>query len=159
MKVIAIDPGFDRLGLAILENTTGRETLLHSECLVTNREASFSLRLLEVGTVVESLLMKYQPDTMAIETLFFNKNVKTAIQVAEARGVLLYICQKFGCTIYEFSPQEIKIATTGYGMSDKTAVIAMVKRLIPEVPETALDDEYDAVAVGITCLAQYGRGR
>jgi crossover junction endodeoxyribonuclease RuvC len=159
MKVIAIDPGFDRLGLAVIDNNTGKDTLLHSECLVTDRSQSFSLRLLEVGTVVESLLTKYQPDTMAIETLFFNKNVKTAIQVAEARGALLYLCQKFGCTIYEFSPQEIKIATTGYGMSDKTAVIAMVKRLIPEVPETALDDEYDAIAIGITCLAQYGRGR
>ena len=159
MKVIAIDPGFDRLGLAVLDNTTGKDTLLHSECLVTNRSQSFSLRLLEVGTAIDTLLTKYQPDTMAIETLFFNKNVKTAIQVAEARGVLLYICQKFGCTIYEFSPQEIKIATTGYGMSDKTAVIAMVKRLIPEVPAAALDDEYDAIAIGITCLAQYGRGR
>lgn len=159
MKVIAIDPGFDRLGLAVLENTSGKDALLHSACLVTDRNQAFSLRLLEVGTVVESLLTKYQPDTMAIETLFFNKNVKTAIQVAEARGVLLYVCQKFGCTIYEFSPQEIKIATTGYGMSDKTAVIAMVKRLVPEVPQTALDDEYDAIAIGITCLAQYGRGR
>lgn len=159
MRVLAIDPGFDRLGLAVLENTTSKDTLVYSECAVTDKGQPFPLRLLALGSVVESLLMKYQPDTMAIETLFFNKNVKTAIHVAEARGMLLYTCQKFGCTIYEFSPQEIKIATTGYGMSDKTAVIAMVKRLIPEVPKTALDDEYDAIAIGITCLAQYGRGR
>jgi Holliday junction resolvasome RuvABC endonuclease subunit len=69
----------------------------------------------------------------------------------------MYIAQTAGCTVYEFGPQEIKVAVTGYGKSDKTAVIDMVRRLAKNVPDSALDDEYDAIAVGITCLAQHGR--
>ena len=77
--------------------------------------------------------------------------------VAQARGILIYLAQVNGCTVYEFGPQEIKIAVTGYGKSDKNAIIDMVKRLVPEAPKAALDDEYDAIAVGITCLAHHGR--
>jgi len=88
-----------------------------------------------------------------VETLFFNKNVKTAIGVAQARGIILYLAKNAGCTVHDFGPQEIKIAVTGYGKSDKNAVIDMVKRLVSNVPEKALDDEYDAIAVGITTLA------
>jgi Holliday junction resolvasome RuvABC endonuclease subunit len=69
--------------------------------------------------------------------------------------MIIFLAQKAGCTIYEFGPQEIKVAVTGYGKSDKTAVIDMVKRLVRGVPEGALDDEYDAIAVGVTCLAHY----
>lgn len=159
MKVLAIDPGYDRIGLAVLDNATGSDTLLFSTCLVTDRQTDFSKRLLALGETVTTLLSTYNPDTVAIETLFFNKNIKTALHVAEARGVLLYLAEKAGATLHEFGPQEIKIATTGYGKSDKTAVLAMVKRLVKQVPDNALDDEYDAIAVGITCLAQYGRGR
>ena len=126
---------------------------------MTDRQTDFSKRLLVLGETVTTLLSKYGPDTVAIETLFFNKNIKTAIHVAEARGVLLYLAEKAGATLHEFGPQEIKVATTGYGKSDKTAVLAMVKRLVKQVPDHARDDEYDAIAVGITCLAQYGRGR
>ncbi len=156
MRVLAIDPGYDRIGLAIIENTSGGDVLIFSTCLVTDRATAFSKRLLLLGETVTNLLDTYTPDTVAIETLFFNKNIKTAIQVAEARGVLLYLAEKSGVSIREFGPQEIKIATTGYGKSDKTAVLAMVKRLVKNVPEHALDDEYDAIAVGITCLAHYG---
>lgn len=109
------------------------------------------------GNAVAALITQYQPDTVGIETLFFNKNVKTAIGVAQARGIILYLAKTAGCTVYEFGPQEIKVAVTGHGGSDKTAVLAMVHRLVKNVPENALDDEYDAIAVGITCLAQYGR--
>ncbi len=159
MKVLAFDPGFDRLGIAVLDNQSGKDVLIHSECVVTDRSHGFNERLHTLGSAVESLLYTYKPDSVAIETLFFNKNIKTAIHVAEARGTLLYLAKKAGCAIYEFGPQEIKIAITGYGKSDKTAVLAMVRRLITDVPTDALDDEYDAIAIGITCLAQYGRGR
>ncbi|NCO61855.1 crossover junction endodeoxyribonuclease RuvC, partial [Candidatus Kaiserbacteria bacterium] len=111
----------------------------------------------EIGKIVSTLLLKYKPDTVAVETLFFNKNIKTAIGVAEARGIIIYLAKQAKCQLYEFGPQEIKIAVTGYGKSDKQAVFAMIKRLLPDVPPKALDDEYDAIAVGVTCLAQYGR--
>lgn len=157
MKVLAIDPGFDRLGVAVLDNPDGRERLLFSTCVETERGSELVHRLHILGQQVEKILEEYQPDTVGIETLFFNKNQKTAIGVAQARGIIIYLAQKAGCTVHEFGPQEIKVAVTGYGNSDKKAVIEMVKRLVPNVPEGVLDDEYDAIAVGITCLAHYGR--
>jgi crossover junction endodeoxyribonuclease RuvC len=159
MKVLAIDPGYDRLGLAVLEGSSGKETLLFSTCVTSDKKADFSDRLLSLGNAFTDLLEEYQPDSIAIETLFFNKNVKTALAVAEARGVFIFLAKKHQCVVHEFTPQEIKIATTGYGKSDKAAVIDMVKRLVKSAPKKALDDEYDAIAVGITCLAHHGQNR
>ena len=104
---------------------------------------------------MSSLLHKHAPEAVAIETIFFNKNIKTAIGVAEARGIIIFLARQAGCTLYEFGPQEIKVAVTGYGKSDKLAVIDMVKRLVKNAPTDALDDEYDAIAVGITALAHH----
>lgn len=159
MKVLSIDPGYDRLGVAILIKTAAGDQLEYSHCIETDRTAPLAERLFQVGTVVARIIAEYKPDTVAIETLFFNKNVKTAIGVAQARGIILYVAKQAGCTVYEFGPQEIKVAVTGHGGSDKQAVITMTKRLIANVPTHAHDDEYDAIAVGITCLAHYGRGQ
>ncbi|PJC56025.1 crossover junction endodeoxyribonuclease RuvC [Candidatus Kaiserbacteria bacterium CG_4_9_14_0_2_um_filter_41_32] len=157
MKVLAIDPGYDRLGVAIMEYQNGKEVILFSSCVETDKTTELSDRLFEIGKIVAELIQEHQPDTVAIETLFFNKNIKTAIGVAQARGIILYLAKQADCKLYEFGPQEIKMAVTGYGNSDKPAVFDMIKRLIPSVPQKALDDEYDAIAVGITCLAQFGR--
>lgn len=157
MRVISVDPGYDRLGVAVLEYTENAERLIHSECIETDKSASLPERLFTIGKRFEALVVKHQPDTLAIETIFFNQNQKTAIGVAQARGILIYLAQVHNCTVYEFGPQEIKVAVTGYGKSDKRAVFDMVTRLIPDTPPNALDDEYDAIAVGITCLAHYGR--
>jgi len=157
MKVLGIDPGYDRVGMAVVELTEGREILHHSECIETDKTLPVHTRIKHVGDAIRDCVAAYNVDTLAIETLFFNKNVKTAMGVAQARGVIIYAAESAGCTIYEFSPQEIKIATTGHGNSDKTAVTAMVKQLIPTAPSSAIDDEYDAIAVGITCLAHHGR--
>lgn len=158
MRVLAIDPGYDRLGVAILEKKDNKEVLIYSDCIQTNITDELSDRLLEIGKQVQILLDLYKPTALGIETLFFNKNQKTAIGVAQARGIIVYLAKHYGCALYEFGPQEIKIAVTGYGKSDKKAVIDMVKRLVPEVKDGAHDDEYDAVAVGITCLAHYRPG-
>ena len=157
MRVIAIDPGYDRLGVAVMENTGGVETLVYSACIESSRTDTLSDRLVTVGEEFARLLALYQPDALGIETLFFNKNIKTAIGVAQARGVLLYLAKQAGCAIYEFGPQEIKSAVTGYGKSDKQGVIDMIMRLVKNAPVKALDDEYDAIAVGVTCLATHGR--
>jgi crossover junction endodeoxyribonuclease RuvC len=157
MRVIAIDPGYDRLGVAVMENTGGVETLVYSACIESSRSDTLSDRLVTVGEEFARLLALYEPDALGIETLFFNKNIKTAIGVAQARGVLLYLAKQAGCSIYEFGPQEIKSAVTGYGKSDKQGVIDMIMRLVKNAPTKALDDEYDAIAVGVTCLATHGR--
>jgi crossover junction endodeoxyribonuclease RuvC len=159
MRVLAIDPGYDRLGVAVMELIEGKEKLLFSTCLETSRTDALPERLLTLGQGISKLIAEYKPDTVAIETLFFNKNIKTAIGVAQARGMLLYLAKVAGCAVYEFGPQEIKVAVTGYGNAGKEAVYSMVTRLVPDVPTNALDDEYDAIAVGITCLAQYGRNQ
>lgn len=159
MRVIAIDPGYDRLGVAVMEYENGSEVLLYSTCVESNRNDTLPDRLRTIGDAFLAVIEQYSPDALGIETLFFNKNVKTALGVAEARGALIYIARSANCAVYEFSPQQIKSAITGYGNSDKKAVIEMVLRLVKNAPTKALDDEYDAIAVGVTCLATYGRNR
>jgi crossover junction endodeoxyribonuclease RuvC len=154
---MGIDPGYDRLGVAILEYKDGAEHLVFSTCIQTDPTTDLGTRLQSLGEALEALFAQYTPDALGIETIFFNKNLKTAIGVAQARGVALYLAKKAGCALYELGPQQVKIAVTGYGKSDKKAVFEMIKRLIPGVPKDALDDEYDAIAVGITCLA-HSRG-
>lgn len=157
MRVLGVDPGYDRVGLAVMEYKHGKEVLLYSHCILTDKTAELNARLQVIGNTITQTIKDHAVDTLGIETLFFNKNVKTAMGVAQARGVIMYTAMEAGCVVHEFSPQAIKIATTGYGNSDKTAVTTMVKQLISDVPTDALDDEYDAIAVGITCLAHFGR--
>ncbi|MBY0309724.1 crossover junction endodeoxyribonuclease RuvC [Patescibacteria group bacterium] len=159
MRVLAIDPGFDRLGVAIIDRVAGKETLVFSTCLTSTRGTPLPERLGMLGNELSTIIKAHEPTDLAIETLFFNKNVKTAIDVAQARGMVLYLGQSNGCLVHEYSPQQVKVAVTGYGASDKTAVFSMVKRLIANAPEKAHDDEYDAIAVGITCLAHLASGR
>lgn len=155
MKVLAVDPGYDRLGVAVIEKQNGTEVLVYSACVETDKETELTDRLLVIGKTFRELLTTHNPDVVGVETLFFNKNVKTAIGVAQARGIILYLAKEAGCAVHEFGPQEIKTAVTGYGKSDKTAVISMVKQLVKGVPDGVLDDEYDAIAVGITTLAHH----
>jgi crossover junction endodeoxyribonuclease RuvC len=152
MRVIGIDPGYDRFGIAVLERVHGKETVLHSRATSTPKSASLPDRLLLVGNTLEEVITTYSPDVLALEQLFFNNNARTAIAVAEARGVALYLARKHALTVFEYSPQAIKIAATGYGKSEKKQVADMLHRLVTGVPKKALDDEYDAIAAALTCL-------
>ncbi len=153
MRVIGIDPGYDRLGVAVLEKQDGKETVLFSHCIETDKNLSLPERHKQAGDALVNILRQYEPMVVGIETLFFNKNISTGIGVAEIRGVILYLAQAAGCRVIEVSPQQVKLAVTGYGKSDKTAVFTMVQRLVANVPAKALDDEYDAIAVGVAALA------
>lgn len=155
ITVLAIDPGYDRMGVCVIKGPSGNESLIHSNCIETNRSESPQKRLSELGNNIQRLIVEYRPDAIALETLFFNKNVSTAIRVAEARGVILYLATQYGCAIHEFSPQQVKVSVTGYGKSDKRAVQRMIQLQLQQAPPRARDDEYDAIAVGITCLAHY----
>jgi len=150
-RVLAIDPGFDRVGVAILENNQ----VLFSDCIVTDRKKPHESRLFEIGNAVREIIDIWKPKDLALETLFFNKNVSTAIKVAEARGVILYESQRAELEIFEYSPQAIKIAVTSYGKASKKQVEEMVKKLVvlPSQKRIRLDDELDAIALGITHLA------
>jgi crossover junction endodeoxyribonuclease RuvC len=153
MKIIAIDPGYERVGIAILEKVSNKETLIYSECFKTLATKSSEERLRLIGEEISKLIKKYQPQALAIENLFFKNNAKTAMKVSEARGVMLYEAAKNNLEIMEFTPLQIKIAVTGYGKSEKEQVTTMVKKLI-KIPELLkYDDEYDAIAVGLTFFA------
>lgn len=155
MRFLGIDPGYDRLGIAIVEKdkNTQKETVLFSECFETYKKLETVERLFKVGEHVKEILETHKPDALALETLFFNKNQKTAMSVAGVRGIILYLAQAAECKIFEYHPQEIKVAITGYGKSDKTAVTTMVKQLVGNCPPDAIDDEYDAIAIAVTGLA------
>ena len=153
MKIIAIDPGYERLGIAILEKKSGKEELIFSECFRTSTKETHENRLRLIGGEIEKIIKKYQPEAMGIETLFFKTNAKTAMKVSEARGVIMYEAAKNNLEIEEFTPLQIKVAVTGYGKSEKEQVTAMVKRLIKINQPIKYDDEYDAIAVGLTFFA------
>jgi crossover junction endodeoxyribonuclease RuvC len=153
MKVIAIDPGYERMGVAVIEKTSGKEVLVFSECFKTSAKIPHEERLKLIGQEIEMLIKKYKPEAMAIETLFFANNQKTAMHVSEARGVMLYVASVADLSVKEFSPMAIKIAVTGYGSSEKEQVTEMVKKLIKIKTNIKYDDEYDAIAAGLTYFA------
>lgn len=153
MRIIAFDPGYERLGAAILDKENHKDKVIYSECFKTSNKEEHSVRLGKIATKVEELIQQFSPTHMAIETLFFSKNTKTALKVAEARGVLLAICSKNNLIIQEFSPQAIKIAVTGAGNSDKTQVTKMVGLITGIDISKKIDDEIDAIATGLTCSA------
>lgn len=153
MKILAIDPGYDRCGIAIVERINGKESVLHSQCLITKRGDNFPSRLLVIGDEVRRLIEIYKPEAGALEQIYFNTNQKTAMGVAEVRGMLIYLIASAHLPLYEFTPAQVKQGVTGSGRSDKMQVTAMVRQLVKLPPGKRHDDEYDAIALGLTCLA------
>ena len=153
MRIVGVDPGYDRLGVAIVEHDKSREQLVFSDCLGSDKKTVFSERLFALGEQLEQVIRQYQPEALAIETLFFAKNKKTAGAVAETRGLILYLAGKHGLPVIECSPGTVKLTTTGYGRADKNQISAALERLIKIEKEIKYDDEYDAIAVALTGLS------
>lgn len=154
MKILSIDPGFERIGIAIIEkDIKGKEVLVYSECFKTKASLPFYERILLIGQKIETITKEYKPIALAIEKLYFTTNQKTVMGVAEARGVIIYSAIKHGLKIFEYTPPQIKVAVTGYGKADKTQVMSMVPKLISIPNKIKSDDELDAIAIGLTCLA------
>lgn len=155
--MLGIDPGYDRLGIAVVEGDPSQPTLLMSECIQPDKGAREE-RLAHITQVITDTIHTYAPDALGIETLFFNVNKKTALGVAEARGAVLAAAGIAHLPVVECSPQQIKLAITGHGGADKTAVANMIPKLLLLPKKKRLDDEMDAIAVSITALAM-GKGR
>jgi len=153
MRILGVDPGFDRLGLAVVEGDASRPTLVWSTCISPAHGAQ-SERLAGVAAAIREALATHAPDRVAVETLFFSTNRKTALGVAEARGVILACAGAAGVPVVEFSPAAVKLAVTGYGSADKAAVARMVPRLVTLTNTKRTDDELDAIAVAIAGLTQ-----
>lgn len=154
MRILSIDPGYERLGVAIIEKLPKqKEVLIFSECFKTSAKLPHHKRLALIGDRIREVVQKYRPDGLATEKLFFSGNQKTAMLVAEARGVILFTGSSLGLDIFEYSPSDIKIAITGYGKAQKNQMIDMVKKLINVDKKTNSDDEFDAIAIGLTHFA------
>lgn len=152
MKILGIDPGYDRLGLALLEGTRHAHAVLFSECFETNPNDSFEVRLHHAVSRVQSILKEHAPDVVALETLFFSNNQKTAMHVAETRGALLFAITDAGIPVQQYAPQEVKVAVAGSGRGSKDDVAHMLHRLLSLPSKKMRDDEYDAIAVALTCM-------
>ena len=154
MKILAIDPGFERVGVAVIERQPKqKDILVFSECFKTSAKIPFHERLTQIGTEVERIIQEYTPVALAIEKLYFTSNQKTVMGVSEARGVIIYSASHNGLDIFEYTPPQIKVAVTGYGKADKQMVMNMVPKLIQIEKQIRSDDELDAIAIGLTCLA------
>ncbi|MEI8061829.1 MAG: crossover junction endodeoxyribonuclease RuvC [bacterium] len=159
MIILAIDPGYERLGIAVVEKThTKKETVLFSECFRTSSKLDFYERLLLIGDRVLEIIKNYSPSSLSIENLFISNNQKTAMRVSEVRGSIIFLAKKQGLTIYEMTPLQIKSAVTGNGKSSKVEMIKMVGLLTKNSLKTLksqplLDDEFDAIAIGLAYFA------
>lgn len=153
--VLGIDPGYGRMGYALAQKKDGKETLVEAGCLETPTKMPYEKRLLEVGDKFNVLLKKHRPDKVTIEKVFFNTNQKTASQIAETRGLIIYLAAQAGIEVVEFSPPQIKMQITGYGRAEKQQVQKMVVNILKlkEVPKP--DDKADAIAVALCGLAKF----
>jgi len=148
MLVLGIDPGSKRIGFGFVEKTGGQLKFVTADLLVRPKN------LLEIKNQITSLIEKYKPNLLAVEKLYFSKNQKTALDVAEARGVIILSALEKNLTIAEFTPNEIKSAVTGYGLADKKAVAKMVRLSLNEPELNVIDDVTDALAIAITATSQ-----
>lgn len=153
MRVLGIDPGIERIGIAVIEKIGAKEEFIFSECLKTSAKLPHAERLLEIGNEIRTIIKKWKPEKLSIEKLYFEKNVTSAMGVAEVRGICLYLATEAGLSICEYTPMEIKVAVTGYGKSDKKGVMSMVPRLIKLPARKMIDDEVDAIAIALTAFA------
>ena len=155
MIILGIDPGYAIIGWGCLRYERGHFAPMAFGAITTPAGMPFVERLELIDREMDLLFAKAKPDAMAIEKLYFQNNQKTAIEVAEARGVILLAAQNAGVPIYEYTPLQVKSAVTGFGQAQKPQVMEMTRRLLrlQQVPKP--DDTADALAIAI-CHAQMG---
>ncbi len=149
MRILGIDPGMAIVGYGIVDITGEKPLLYASGSIQTNKDLPDSKRLLEIYNDLSLIVEKYQPDCASVEELFFFKNQKTVIPVAEARGVILTVLEKYNIPVYGYTPMEVKQVLTGYGRAEKKEVEQMVKIALDTDNLPKLDDTVDAIAIAI----------
>ncbi len=152
MVILGIDPGYAIVGYGVID-TTKKDMVLDYGAITTPKEDSMPIRLQSIEGALNFLFEKFKPDVVAIEELFYFKNQKTVIPVAQARGVIVLTCQKYCGNIYEYTPLQIKQALTGHGRAEKAQVQYMVKAILGLNSIPKPDDAADALAVAI-CHSQ-----
>ncbi len=159
-RILGIDPGFGRTGWGVIERSGSRSARggqgwqpVACGCIETSAKKDFIDRIDELNIELLKIIKKYRPIRAGVEDLFFAKNVKTAMKVGQARGVILLTLRQAGIPIDEFTPLQIKQALTGYGRAEKGQVQKMVQMILQIKKKITPDDAADALAVAITCGA------
>jgi len=152
MRILGIDPGVAITGYSILEEKGADYCFIASGCIRTASDLEPELRLLIIYDRIAELVGEYNPQALVVEKIFFSKNVRTAFQVGEARGVVLLAAARAGISLFEYTPLQVKQAVAGYGRAEKAQVQKMVQLLLKLQQPPAVDDEADAMAVALCHL-------
>ena len=160
MKILGIDPGIGICGFGLIEtNSRASAKALDYGAVTTKVDAPLPERLKELYDSLQEVLEQTKPEVVAVEKLFFSKNITTGIAVAEARGVILLAAEQKRLPVYEYTPNEIKKSLTGYGAATKAQIQEMVRVHLGLEQKPKPDDAADALAVAITCSFLYRMGQ
>ena len=149
MRILGIDPGIAIVGFGLIESERGSIRMLQYGAVTTEAGLPLATRLLQIENDMTALIAQLQPDEIAIEELFFSKNITTGIAVAHGRGVILCTAEKLGVPICEYTPMQVKQAVVGYGLAEKKQVMDMTRRLLHLKSVPKPDDAADALAIAI----------
>ncbi len=149
MRILGIDPGVATIGFGVIEADRTRQQLIQYGVITTPAGLPLSRRLLQISEDMRELIDSFSPDEIAVEELFFSKNITTGIAVAHGRGVLLLEAERAGVPLYEYTPMQVKQAVAGYGAADKKQVMLMTQRLLKMKQIPRPDDAADALAIAI----------
>ena len=149
MRILGIDPGVAIVGFGVVDSEGGTQRMVQYGAINTPANTPLATRLVQIEQDLMELLDQFKPDEVAIEELFFSKNITTGIAVAHARGVILATVEKAGIPLYEYTPMQVKQAVVGYGLAEKNQVMDMTKRLLKLRSIPKPDDAADALAIAI----------
>ena len=158
MRILGIDPGVAIVGFGVLDCAGARQQMVQYGAINTPAGMPLAARLTLIESDLTALIREFHPDEMAIEELFFSKNITTGIAVAHARGVILCTAEKMQLPIYEYTPMQVKQAVVGYGLAEKKQVMDMTRRLLKLKAIPRPDDAADALAIAI-CHARSATSR
>lgn len=154
MRILGIDPGYAIVGYGVVDYAKNRFATVGYGAVTTKAKTPFEMRLADIYNDILSIIDKYNPDELAIEKLYFNTNTTTAIDVAQARGVIVLAAHQKGLKISEYTPLQVKQAVTGYGRAEKHQVMEMIKSILSLKAVPKPDDTADALALAI-CHGHY----
>ena len=151
MRILGIDPGIAIVGYCVIDIINDQYTLVSSGSIQTNKNKSEAGRLLEISNDIEEIIKQYRPNSAGVEKLYFFKNQKTIIPVAQARGVIMMTLEKYGVKAVEYTPIVVKQTITGYGRADKREVAEAVEKMIDKNGKNwpKLDDTIDSIAIAV----------
>ena len=149
MRILGIDPGIAIVGVGLIESNRGSVRMLQYGAVTTEAGLPLATRLVQIENDMTALIAQLKPDEIAVEELFFSKNITTGIAVAHGRGVILCTAERLGVPIFEYTPMQVKQAVAGYGLADKKQVMDMTKRLLKLKAVPKPDDAADALAIAI----------